>query len=67
MSTNDYVIPDYIPCPPAIVSQSISIDQSYYFSTSWFSGEKEADRDIRKGRLKHFKNATDAIKYLRGY
>jgi AbrB family looped-hinge helix DNA binding protein len=40
-------------------------DQLWFWSPEWQAGEREAEEDIAKGRLKEFKNARDAIKWLR--
>ena len=40
--------------------------QAYFWSPEWQKGEKEADKDIRKGRLSGlFKSAEELITYLR--
>lgn len=40
-------------------------DQEWYWTEEWQAGEREADEDIKAGRLSpSFDNATDAIKYL---
>ena len=40
--------------------------QSYFWTKEWQSGEKEAQRDIRKGRVKKFKSVKALMKDLRG-
>ncbi len=41
------------------------LGQAYFWSKEWQDGEKEADEDIKRGRMKRFKSAKDTIKYLR--
>ncbi len=40
--------------------------QAYFFTPEWQKGEKEADRDIREGRVTKTKNVKELIKKLRG-
>ena len=40
--------------------------QAYFWSKQWQAGEKEAQRDIRKGRVKKFKSVKGLMKDLRG-
>jgi hypothetical protein len=40
-------------------------EQAYFWSGKWQAAEAEATTDIKKGRVKRFPNARDAIKYLR--
>jgi len=42
----------------------IDASQSYFWTEEWQKGEKKADEDIKAGRVKRFKTASDAIKYL---
>lgn len=39
-------------------------DQSWYWTPEWQAAEKEADEDIATGRVHHFDNVDDAIKFL---
>ncbi len=47
------------------VISGLYLEQSYYWTDEWQKGEKEADSDIKQGRVTHFKNADDAIRHLR--
>jgi hypothetical protein len=40
------------------------LEQTYFWSRDWQVGEKEADKDIKLGRIKTFSNAEDTKKYL---
>ena len=40
-------------------------DQAYFWTKRWQEGERQADEDIRTGRLISFPNAKEAAKYLR--
>jgi bifunctional DNA-binding transcriptional regulator/antitoxin component of YhaV-PrlF toxin-antitoxin module len=35
--------------------------QAYFWTKEWQAGEREAEEDIRKGRVKKFKNARSLI------
>jgi AbrB family looped-hinge helix DNA binding protein len=39
-------------------------DQSWFWTKRWQDGEKEADADIKAGRVHEFKDADSAIKSL---
>lgn len=39
-------------------------DQAWFWTERWQKGEREADEDIRAGRVQHFDNAEDAIASL---
>jgi len=39
--------------------------QNYYWDKDWQEGEKEANEDIKKGRIKQFDNARAVITYLK--
>ena len=41
-------------------------DQAYFYTPEWQKEEKEADRDIREGRVTKTKNVKELIKKLRG-
>ncbi|MFD1064749.1 AbrB/MazE/SpoVT family DNA-binding domain-containing protein [Oceanobacillus locisalsi] len=44
---------------------TIAKDQTWFWSPEWQQEEREADEDIKHGRVKTFDNADDAIAYLR--
>jgi hypothetical protein len=39
-------------------------DQKYFWTKEWQQGEREADADIKAGRVKKFNNLDDAFKWL---
>ena len=39
--------------------------QSYFWTKEWQAGEREAERDIRKGRVKKFKSVRELMDDLR--
>jgi len=44
----------------------VDASQAYFWTEEWQKGERKADEDIRAGRMKKFKSAVDAVKYLEG-
>jgi antitoxin MazE len=42
----------------------IDKSQSYFWTKKWQSAEKEADADIKAGRVKSFKSVKDLLKDL---
>ena len=44
----------------------VDASQAYFWTEEWQQGERKADDDIRAGRVKKFKSAADAVKYLEG-
>ena len=40
-------------------------DTAYFWTPEWQAGEREADEDIREGRLTRFDDADAAIRHLR--
>lgn len=40
--------------------------QAYFWTQEWQSGEREAEDDIQKGRIKKFKSVKELEKDLRG-
>ena len=47
------------------VFDDVRPDSAYFWTREWQAGEREADEDIRAGRLTSFDNAEDAMEYLR--
>lgn len=43
---------------------AIERSQAYFWTPRWQAGEREADEDIKAGRVREFANIDDAIKYL---
>lgn len=43
----------------------IDASQTYFWTEEWQKGERKADEDIKSGRVKRFKSAGDAVKYLK--
>jgi bifunctional DNA-binding transcriptional regulator/antitoxin component of YhaV-PrlF toxin-antitoxin module len=39
--------------------------QAYFWTEEWQAGEREAEQDIRKGRVKRFRSVKDLMKDLR--
>lgn len=39
-------------------------DQAWFFSKKWQDMEKEADEDIKTGRVKSFKSALEVVTFL---
>ena len=39
--------------------------QAYFWTKEWQAGEREAEADVRKGRVKAFKNLKELIKDLK--
>ena len=42
----------------------VDASQAYYWTEEWQKGEREADDDIKAGRVKKFKSGAEAAKYL---
>lgn len=47
------------------VFDEVRPDSAHFWTREWQAGEREADEDIRAGRLISFDNADDAMEYLR--
>ena len=47
------------------VFDEIDPDSAYFWTREWQAGEREADEDIREGRVISFDNPEDGIQYLR--
>lgn len=43
----------------------VDASQAYFWTKEWQEGEREADEDIRAGRVKKFKNIKDLVRDLR--
>ena len=46
------------------VKKLIDKDQAWFWTKRWQQGEKEAEEDIRSGRVHHFPDAKSAIAHL---
>jgi AbrB family looped-hinge helix DNA binding protein len=44
----------------------VDASQAYFWTEEWQKGERKADEDIKAGRVKKFKSAAAAVKYLKG-
>ncbi len=44
----------------------IDPSQAYFWTKEWQAGERDAEADIRKGRVKKFQNVRALMKDLRG-
>jgi hypothetical protein len=44
--------------------KKVDAGQSYFWTEKWQRGEREADADIKAGRVKCFKSVAEAVKYL---
>ena len=44
----------------------VDASQAYFWTEEWQKGERKADEDIKSGRVKRFRSASEAIKYLQG-
>ena len=44
----------------------VDASQAYFWTVEWQEGERKADEDVKAGRVKKFKSAADAVKYLEG-
>ena len=42
----------------------VDASQAYFWTKEWQEVELKADEDIKAGRVKRFKSAADAVKYL---
>jgi hypothetical protein len=40
-------------------------DQAYYWTEEWQAGEREAEADIKAGRVRTFTNVEDGVRWLR--
>ena len=46
------------------VKKLVDKEQAWFWTEEWQKGERKADEDIKAGRVKRFKSADDAVKYL---
>ena len=46
------------------VKKLVDKDQAWFWTERWQWGEREAEEDIRSGRVEHFANAKEAIASL---
>ncbi|MBI4267763.1 MAG: AbrB/MazE/SpoVT family DNA-binding domain-containing protein [Chloroflexi bacterium] len=46
------------------VKKLVDKEQAWFWSKRWQEGEREAEEDIRAGRVHRFDNVDQAIKYL---
>ena len=42
----------------------VDASQAYFWTEEWQKGERKADEDMKAGRVKRFKSAADAVRYL---
>ena len=43
----------------------VDASQAYFWTKRWQEGEREAEEDIRAGRVHSFKDAEEAVNFLR--
>ncbi len=46
------------------VIDEVELDQSYYWTSPWQEGERQADKDIQKESWDSFSSPEEAIEYL---
>ncbi len=49
----------------SVPKKSVKKSQAYFWTKRWQEGEKEADEDIKAGRVKTFNSVKEAIRYLK--
>lgn len=47
-----------------VKKQADEEDQSWFWTKRWQEGERQADEDIKAGRVYHFDNMKDALAFL---
>ncbi|HLC29713.1 MAG TPA: AbrB/MazE/SpoVT family DNA-binding domain-containing protein [Dehalococcoidia bacterium] len=47
------------------VKKLVDKEQAWYWTKRWQEGERQAEEDIRAGRVHSFKNAEEAVTFLR--
>ncbi len=45
--------------------ETIDRDQTWFWTPQWQKGEKKVDQELKKGKVKTFKNAEELIKELK--
>ena len=45
----------------------VDADEAFFYTPEWQAAEREADEDIRLGRVYHFDNAEEAIDFLHNH
>ena len=48
------------------VKKLVDKEQAWFWTEEWQKGERKADEDIKAGRVRRFKSAADAVKYIEG-
>lgn len=46
------------------VKKLVDKEQAWFWTERWQQGERQAEEDIRSGRLHHFDNAEEAVAFL---
>ncbi len=46
------------------VKKLVDKEQAWFWTSRWQQGEKEAEEDIRAGRVHRFPNADEGVKFL---
>jgi epoxyqueuosine reductase QueG len=72
--TDAYVVSICIDAPPkskfsrevknAFVIDNTYLEQAYFWTKEWQEGEKEAEEDIKHGRMRNPGSAKDTIQHL---
>ena len=48
-------------------SRLVDADEAFFYTPEWQAAEREADEDIRLGRVYHFDNVEDTIDFLHNH
>lgn len=43
----------------------VDASQAYFWTPEWQAAEREAEEDIKSGRVKRFKSGAEAVEYLK--
>ena len=43
----------------------VDSSQAYFWTEEWQKGERKADEDIKAGRVRKFRSAGEAVRYLK--